>query len=490
MSTIDLSGQNNIDFISSAYEMILGRAPDESGLESYLNRLDNGAPRFRIILDLICSPEAKFRGFDVTEIEDIITFYMNAKNNLLRYDIDRQISKKYADRIFNFFYGLRLKRKSSDLRISSAPRSIKQSCATSIAKSVGKSSYRETREQAQAILEKLYRNRRINPRNSLVDETLGIHVPQWAGVTNSTKYFFPHTFPIPLTSKQAPEHLNEEEIQAIGEALIESNFSQLIFSAGDYVQYRIARAVKESAPRKRIKILWHGSPRQLGPHYELDPFVAWVSAARSGICDAVGTVKPGMTSLFKALGIRTHFLQNAVAADPSLMGNQARPERVGMWLSHVGNYNKPVAPTLFALARLRHLSLQGSGFGEDGIQLIQSLGIQHKSISSSTVQHTRVLEGMRSSKLTIYITLSECMPMVPFESIGEGAPCLVGPATRLYDDSFLVDHLMVRNPFDPIEISKKIERSIEHYDELLQASADFLLRCKERSAQDLIEFLA
>jgi hypothetical protein len=284
--------------------------------------------------------------------------------------------------------------------------------------------------------------------------------------------------------------LSDDQIKAISEVLIDSKFSQLVFSGGDYFQYQIAKTIKEAAPRKRIKVIWHGSPLQLGPHYELDPFLAWISAARSGMCEAIATVKPGMTHLFEALNVRTHFLQNSVTSEPNFIEDNSRADVVGMWLSHVGNYRKPTAPTLFALARSRHLSLQGSGFSEEGIQLIQRLRIPHKFITPSTVPHKRVLEGMRTSKLTIYITLSECMPMVPFESIGEGAPCLVGPATQLYDDPFLEDHLMVRDPFDPVEISKKVEGAMERYGELLKASTDFLLRAKKRSAQDLTEFLA
>jgi hypothetical protein len=82
------------------------------------------------------------------------------------------------------------------------------------------------------------------------------------------------------------------------------------------------------------------------------------------------------------------------------------------------------------------------------------------------------------------------MPMVPFESIGEGAPCLVGPATRLYDDPFLENILVVRNPFDPVEISKKIELAMVNYDDLLKSSIGFLQRSKLRSEQSLADFLS
>lgn len=483
-SNFILESQNNLDFLHAAYKTILGRAPDEVGLKNYLNRINQGTSRYRIILELITSPEAKFRGFDSTEIEDIIQFYLKSKNNpLLRKNLDRLIFEKYADRIYNFFNRLHLSSKSNTTQKENLTQ-------CDFSKLPRENSYMKTREQADSILENLYTNIRTHPRTSLIDETLGIHVPRWKGVTNSTKAFFPHTFPIPLSSEQAPEDLSEDEIKAITESLIDSKFSQLVFSGGEYLHYRIAKKVKDEAPHKRIKLVWHGSPRQLGPHYELDPFLAWVDAVRNGMCDAIATVKPGMIRLFEALNVRAHFLQNSVTSEPRFEEDHSPADVVGMWISHVGNFNKPVVPTLFALARLRNITLQGSGFSEEGIQLIQRLKIPHKFVSPSTVSHKQVIEGMRTSKLTIYITLSECMPMVPFESISEGAPCLVGPATRLYDDPFLEERLVVKDPFDSVEISNKIKGAIEDYDVLRKASIEFLLRAKNRAAKNLLEFLS
>jgi hypothetical protein len=477
--------EDNSKFLREAYETILGRAPDEVGFSNYLTRLTNGTPRFRVILELITSSEAKFRAFDATGIEDIINYYLISNKKFIRVNADKIIGTKYSGRIFDFFYKLRYANKSENLKsIEEKHGDTKSINNCSIIKN-----YESTLICAEEILKKLYENRRRNQGSIGINDVLGIHVPRWAGVTNSTKSFFPNTFPIPLTKDEAPEQLNEEQIKALTDALAESEFTQLVFSGGDHVQYRIAKAIKEKTPKKRIKVIWHGSPRQLGPHYELDPFLSWVHAARTGICEKIGTVKPGMTRLLDALGIRNSFLQNAVNFNSSTASTSVRQNTIGMWLSHVGNYNKPTAPTLFALARLQNLSLQGAGFGSDGIELIQRLKIAHKSISPSTVSHTQVIEGMRSSKLTIYITLSECMPMIPFESIGEGAPCLVGPATKLYDDPFLEDHLMVSNPFDPIEISQKIDWAIAHYDDLKNASYDFLLRCKSRQTKNLAEFL-
>ncbi|MBW4048112.1 MAG: DUF4214 domain-containing protein [Proteobacteria bacterium] len=479
---------NDDAFVKSAYESILARSADPEGLADYVDRLRRGVPRFRVILDLLTSPEAKFGGADATAIEDILAFYKKSKQTTPKIILEYQLKNKYSSRILEFFYESLLKLRGARPR---SPIGIAEDRPTVVASPdpADDQSYAGTLRKAEAHLQRLYAERANNPSADALADTLGIHVPRWVGVTNATKAFFPYTFPVPLTSDIAPEQLTENQLAAITDVLVDAKFSQLVFSGGDYFQYQIATAIKSRAPQKIIKVIWHGSPRQLGPHYELDPFLAWVNAARNGVCEAIGTVKPGMSRLFSALNVRCHFLQNFTTAAQPGERNDLRSDTVGMWLSHVDNYNKPAVPTLFALSLNKKHLLQGSGFGEDGIRLIHKLDISHKSISAYTIPHAEVLKGMRTSKLTVYITLSECMPMVPFESISEGTPCLVGPSTRLYDDPFLERNLLVQNPFDPVEISQKIDNALKKYDELREASISFLDRSRSRSKSNLLTFL-
>lgn len=479
---------NDLEFLNSAYEVILGRNPDKDGLEYYMSRLAQGVPRFRVILDLMVSPEAKFRGVDLTEIEDVIDYYIKKKKTTPSPILDQKIAKKYSDRILNLFYRMRFSRPPNATPLVSNLISTPNVAATAPHPQDVRG-YASTRRRCEAILEAIYARRILKKQDSVLDDALGIHVPRWAGVTNSTKSLLIHTFPIPLSQEDAPDQLSEDEIRAFIDVLSDSAFSQLIFSGGEYIHYRIAKAIKERAPRKIIKVIWHGSPLQLGPHYELDPFMAWVSACRSGVCDAIGFVKPGMSRLFDALNVRSHFLQNSIEFEPGNLNISDRPDNVGMWLSHVGSYRKPVTPTLFALSGLSSVTLQGAGFGEDGIRLIKELRIRCKSITPYTIPHAKVIEGMRNSKLTLYVTLSECMPMVPFESISQGAPCLVGPSAKIYDDEFLEKRLVVRDPFDSNEIKKKIEMALSDYTEIIKASIDFSLRARMRTKKSVIDFL-
>jgi len=60
---------------------------------------------------------------------------------------------------------------------------------------------------------------------------------------------------------------------------------------------------------------------------------------------------------------------------------------------------------------------------------------------------------MSNTDLTLYITNTECSPMIALESLGLGIPCLVGPSSGLYDeDNYLKDMLTVTRVDCPFTI--------------------------------------
>jgi hypothetical protein len=92
--------------------------------------------------------------------------------------------------------------------------------------------------------------------------------------------------------------------------------------------------------------------------------------------------------------------------------------------------------------------------------------------------------------VNLYVTLSECCPMLPLESLSEGAPCLIGPNSHLFEeDQYLFDRLVVPFPDRNDVIGWYIERAIDERDEIIAAYRRYVRSYNERSQEALHEFL-
>jgi glycosyltransferase involved in cell wall biosynthesis len=125
-----------------------------------------------------------------------------------------------------------------------------------------------------------------------------------------------------------------------------------------------------------------------------------------------------------------------------------------------------------------------------GCEIVDDLRIPAITASAGPISHADVLNQMRQSAVSLYVTLSECMPMVPLESISEGAPCIVGPGTELFtDDPALADLLVVKDPNDPVSIRQALTSVLDKHDDVSRQCADYLEVLNARSASDIAHFL-
>jgi glycosyltransferase involved in cell wall biosynthesis len=95
-----------------------------------------------------------------------------------------------------------------------------------------------------------------------------------------------------------------------------------------------------------------------------------------------------------------------------------------------------------------------------------------------------LLSWMAKMDLNLYVTLSECSPMTPLESISLGVPCIVGPTTTFFDDSPLLrSTLVVPSPEDIGSIKATVDAALRDYD----AIAEEIIRLGYRREHSMIE---
>ena len=342
------------------------------------------------------------------------------------------------------------------------------------------------REEAHRQLQAL---RPLQSRGDVLDSTLAIYTPRWKGVSAATRNLFRCLLPVPLSPHEHPDAIGSAYVDAIAECVADSNFSTVVFSGGDAALLSLARRLKELRPRLSIRVLWHGSYLQMGETHEWKIFNPWLVAAQSGLVDCVGLVKPGMDVFLRSLGVHAVYVQNSVPYDRSQLTPPEVSDVVGMWLSGSSEYRKMPYATLLALAGSQQLALRASGLGELGFRMLDELGVRTEARFFEPIPHGQVLQEIARTRLTLYVTLSECMPMLPLESIACGVPCIVGPATKFYDTPYLADRLMVEDPSNPASIRRHINVVLDEYDEIATQSFDFLDRMAALSTESLNRFL-
>jgi hypothetical protein len=340
-------------------------------------------------------------------------------------------------------------------------------------------------------LETLVENRALVVDSSPFRNTLALYTPRWRGVTAATTNLFPFALPVPLTPQVHPDDLTEDMIDTVVDSVSRSPFTTIVFSGGDKAFFLIFQKLLKRRASSDLRLLWHSSYMQMGEQTDWKLLLPWLDAAAAGQLRRIGVVKPGMETFFASRGIDATFVQNIVPFDlVPAVPRQAR-NSVGLWHSGSSDYRKHFLPSLLAVAGIEGLQLRAAGLGEFGCRLMEELHIPVASFSPRPIAHTEVLANMRLTDLTLYITLSECMPMVPLESMANGVPSLVGPATELFtDDPYLAERLIVNDPSDPAAIRRAIVTALGDLERLRERSTAYLDRLKAKAAESLSAFLA
>jgi len=83
------------DFVRCAYQTILGRDPDRSGLENYLRQVRRGIAKQQIVAELALSPEGKRCSIDVPGLREAIAVYAKRRPSILARLYRRVTSDSY-----------------------------------------------------------------------------------------------------------------------------------------------------------------------------------------------------------------------------------------------------------------------------------------------------------------------------------------------------------------------------------------------------------
>lgn len=322
-------------------------------------------------------------------------------------------------------------------------------------------------------------------------KTLAVYVPRWKGVAASTRSLFEHALAFPESEAVEPYGVEADEIEVMAQALAEAGIEHLILSGGDEIHLRLAKRMKAIRPGVRCDMLWHASYVQFSEDYTWRLLRLWIDAAREGLVHSIGTVKQGMDRFFTSRGVRSCFVMNYVARIPeSPSCPDAGGPHLGLWLAG-SSYRKLPHAMLAAAAMIPCTVLHGSNFEGRPMEVAQYLGLDGGRLEPHSIDPADLEDRIRASHLTLYVTFSECAPMLPLESLSLGVPCLVGPNSHLFlDDDYLASRLVVPNPDRADTIADWIERALAERDQIIEAYKKYAPGYNARARRSVVEFLS
>ena len=316
-----------------------------------------------------------------------------------------------------------------------------------------------------------------------------IHNPRWLGVTSATKELFKNLLPL-------EEVFLDKNVNLISDMILKSKVKQVIFSAFDYGWDKIAIRLKKLNPEIKIKSFWHGSHSQVIEKINWETNVMIINLHKQGIIDVMGTCKESLVNFYKSQGYKTAFLNNTVVLNDELKKrienkkkNIQNTDKLKLGLYSAGTdwrkntYNQVMAASLFKNATLEVIPLR---YELQKIAYKNDLNIIG---SDSHLKREDLLLEMAKNDITLYVTFSECAPMLPIESLEVGTICITGNNHHYFDNTKLYDYLVVEREDDVMAIYEKINYAVEHKDEIFKLYKEWKKSNDERTKKSVEEFL-
>jgi len=256
--------------------------------------------------------------------------------------------------------------------------------------------------------------------------------------------------------------------------------------------YYLTEYLNKIKPSLPVYLIYHGNFMHTSEDYSWWAFKSIIELAKAKKIKKLGFVKKGMAEIMANQGLNTAFVMNFYNIVPKASSIPLNKEKIGIGIWTNGftwTWQKSPYSMIAACSMIKNSKLYGSSFNQRAIELCLLLGINY-SINFEPVSHKDLLERLSQMHINLYVTLSECAPMLPLESLSVGVPCLIGPNNHYFQENdYLHNKLIVQYPDKSYEISKKIIEALEDRDKIIQEYIKYAEIYNEEAKQSVNNFI-
>ena len=356
--------------------------------------------------------------------------------------------------------------------------------------------YRNKKRKKLVVTDKKYLERVDNTIQAINKEKmrnasyLAFYNKDWFGITSATKELFDNII-------DCGELFSAKEVKRVGDAIIDCNPDQVIFSSfvvgwKDLVEY-----LKKKKPSIKIKTFWHGSHSQILDFYGWDRNREIINLHKKHKIDVMGTCKESLLNFYKSQNYKCAFITNKVTVDKKLI-KEAEAEnkkaksnkeiKIGIYAAKCDDWRKNMYSQIAAVSLIDNAVIDMVPLNQSAVDFAKLLGVKIVG-ETKAIPREQLIKRMSKNSINLYITYSECAPMLPLESMEMNVVCISGNNHHYFKNSKLEDYLVVKNESDVEEIKNKILDGIKNKDKILNLYKDFSKKNLTEAKQEVRKFL-
>lgn len=323
----------------------------------------------------------------------------------------------------------------------------------------------------------------VNDIKNAKEDYIVMHNPEWFGVTNATIELFE-------SRVRCGELLRKKDITKIGDIILDKEIKQVVFSAMCLGWKELAIYLKQNNPKIKIKVFWHGNHSQVSEPYGWARNIEIIELHKEGIIDVFASCKQSLIEFYKKEGYKTKFITNTVRLPEKIKGESPKDKvKIGIYAAKCDDWRKNMFAQLAAATLIPNAEIDMVPRNPEAKKFADALGIKLGGLDKS-IPREELLKRMSNNTINLYVTFSECAPMLPIESFEVGVPCVFGNNHHYLKGRELEKYLIVNNEESPIEIAEKIKYCLENEKKVMELYKEWKKENDKKSKEDAEEFLS
>lgn len=310
-------------------------------------------------------------------------------------------------------------------------------------------------------------------------KALSIITPDWIGIKNATRELFDEIYEI-------PDNLTDESGLYYAKLFSNSKAPAIVFQGFPLTYRHLVKHLRRLSPTIPLYDIWHGGFIQINEDYDWQGIQLLKSFSQSGDIKKWGFVKKGMEKVISSVGIESGFIMNMVRKIPSVPSIPF-PDgpNIGIW----GSWRKLPFVMMSSCKLVTNAKVVVWG-ADDRVKNFGKFINLHSEMHDKLAEPDSVKSNLESMDINLYVSLYECAPMLPLESLSVGSPCIFGPHSHYFDDNeYLYSRLVVPAPDRADIIANKIEIVLNERNEIIKNYCEYAVGYNFQAKKSLMDFL-
>jgi len=320
-------------------------------------------------------------------------------------------------------------------------------------------------------------------KNNTGKEYITFYNNDWLGTTSAAKELFTNLI-------DSGEILSSKDVKRIGNEIINANIGQVVFSSFAKGWKDLIVYLKKHNKKIKIKTYWHGSHSQILDKYGWERNKEIISLHKKGFIDLMASCKESLDKFYKNQNYNNMFLTNKVTIDKNLKINKkdSKKIKVGIYAAKCDDWRKNMFTQIAAVSLIENAVIDMVPLNKRAIEFANILGVKIEG-EEKALPREELIKRMSNNSVNLYITYSECAPMLPLESMEVGVVCISGNNHHYFKNEKIEDYVVVKNESDVIEIKNKILNAIKNNDKIIEMYKDVSKKNMKSASEKTKEYL-